>query len=171
MSLGRLYEKFHLLSTLDNYFAVMRALILPRGLLRTSNTSFPTFSSVPWTCQRCLSSLRKPQSFPTIKTRSTPAPRRGGKIILSVVGGTAVGAAAFGVAPDVGHTVAAVERAGRVASALALCINECVCGCHCILGELGLIACRSYRITLKILEHNPENETLLSKCHKRCAER
>lgn len=39
------------------------------------------------------------------------------------------------------------------------------------LGELELIAKGSYRVTLNILEKNPENETLLSKCHKRCAER
>lgn len=121
----RLYESFRFLPTLDNCFAVMRALIPPRGLLRGSTTTFPAFSSAPWTCRRCLSSLRKPPPFHTTKTRTTSPPQRGGKIILGVVGGTAVGAAVFGVVPDVGHTVAAVERAGRVASALALCINEC----------------------------------------------
>lgn len=44
---------------------------------------------------------------------------------MGVMGGTAVGAATlFGVVPDMGHGVLGMERAARVASALALCINE-----------------------------------------------
>lgn len=121
--IGRLYESFRFLSTLDIFFPVMRVLIPPRGLFRGSTTTSLSASSVPWACRRY---LQTPPLAPTIKTRATTRQRRGGKIFLGVIGGTAVGAAVFGVVPDVGHTVAAVERAGRVASALALCINECV---------------------------------------------
>ncbi|KAH8155834.1 uncharacterized protein LAJ45_00846 [Morchella importuna] len=131
----------------------MRALIPSRGLLpRNQNTIFPAFNSASWTCRRCLSSLRKPSTFQPIKTGTKTTPHRSGKIVLGVLGGTVVGAAVFGIVTDVGHTVAAVERAGRVASALALCIND-------------------YRVTLRILDSDPDNETVLSKCHKRCAER
>lgn len=44
-------------------------------------------------------------------------------MLMGAAAGTALGAVTFGV-PDLGHSVAAVERAARVASTLALCINE-----------------------------------------------
>ncbi|CUS09383.1 unnamed protein product [Tuber aestivum] len=114
----------------------MRVLGFSRILLR---------NNVPWICRRCLS---------TSKAYSR-RPGRGGKMLMGAAAGTALGAVAFG-SPDVGHSVAAVERATRVASALALCINEWV----------------DYRVTLRSLELDPgDSDGLLAKCHKRCAER
>ncbi|RPB05085.1 ABC1-domain-containing protein [Choiromyces venosus 120613-1] len=111
----------------------MRALSFPRVLFR---------NNVPWTCRRCLSTLK-------VYSRR---PGRGGKILMGAAAGTALGAVTFG-APDVGHSVAAIERASRVASTLALCIND-------------------YRVTLKYLELDPDDgDGRLAKCHKRCAER
>ncbi|PWW78984.1 ABC1-domain-containing protein [Tuber magnatum] len=111
----------------------MRALSLPRILLR---------NNVRWICRRCLSASK-------VYSRR---PGRGGNMLMGAATGTALGAVAFG-APDVGHSVAAVERATRVASTLALCIND-------------------YRVTLRSLELDPDNgDGLLAKCHKRCAER
>ncbi|KAG0136604.1 ABC1 family-domain-containing protein [Tuber indicum] len=110
----------------------MRALSFP-GVLR---------NNVLWTCRRCL-------SIPKVYSRRSG---RGGKMLMGAAAGTALGAVTFGT-PDVGHSVAAVERATRVASTLALCIND-------------------YRVTLRSLELDPsDGDGLLAKCHKRCAER
>ncbi|KAG0639576.1 ABC1 family-domain-containing protein [Tuber brumale] len=110
----------------------MRALSFPGILLR---------NNVLWTCRRL--------STPKVYSRR---PGRGGKMLMGAAAGTALSAVTFGTL-DVGHSVAAVERATRVASALALCIND-------------------YRVTLRSLELDPDDsDGLLAKCHKRCAER
>ncbi|KAL7268152.1 hypothetical protein RUND412_009235 [Rhizina undulata] len=132
----------------------MRLVGLPRVLRHPGTTTSPNSTASLWNFRQCLHSQRKHRFFSTAR----PIPQysskgKRGRIALGIVGGTIVGAAALGVVPDVGHTVAAVERAARVASALALCIND-------------------YRVTLNLLESDPEDKAgLLAKCHKRCAER
>ncbi|TLS24485.1 hypothetical protein PpBr36_08182 [Pyricularia pennisetigena] len=81
-------------------------------------------------------------------------PRGSGALLLATTGGAAsVGILAF--TDDIKAGYETVERCGRVAAALALCIND-------------------YRSTLKKrdeLQDADEQEKLLSECHKRCAVR
>ncbi|ROW10079.1 hypothetical protein VPNG_06485 [Cytospora leucostoma] len=73
---------------------------------------------------------------------------------LYASGGVA-GAALFSAADDIKGAYEGAERAGRVASALAICIND-------------------YRTTLNQRDKTDEDEerrTILSSCHQRCADR
>jgi len=80
----------------------------------------------PWTCRQCLRKQRQlagPQRF---LTQSVRIPRRTGRkraVLLAAAGGT-LGAGAFAFTDDVKHGYAAVERTSRVASTLAVCMNE-----------------------------------------------
>jgi aarF domain-containing kinase len=90
----------------------------------------------PWTCRRCLTQLQGTgtraghiRGF----TESTNAygagtgylkrPRRKGRVVLAAAGG-ALGVTAVAFTDDMKHVYGAIERSGRVASTLAVCINE-----------------------------------------------
>ncbi|KUI74223.1 hypothetical protein VM1G_09771 [Cytospora mali] len=119
-----------------------------------------------WTCTSCRSQLYKTaptrpgtyRQFSSGKSshslRSTRPPPRPRKLILYASGGVA-GASLLAVADDIKGTYEGAERAGRVASALFICIND-------------------YRTTLnqrdKVLDEEEKNN-LLKGCHTRCAER
>ncbi|KAL2135389.1 hypothetical protein VTI74DRAFT_8801 [Chaetomium olivicolor] len=134
----------------------------------------PTFSSLlgkrlpgaGWTCARCRNQLSRPNLPPTPLTRrygstARPSfaapkakPRRRAAVLLASAGGGAA-TILLSVGDDVKNGYEAIERTGRVAAALVLCIND-------------------YRTTLnqrEKLEDAEEKEHVLKACHKRCAER
>ncbi len=104
----------------------------------------PTFSSLVakglspgWTCARCRNQLPRPnlnlsraplprqygsKSGPSF-TALKPKPRRRTAVLLATTGGGAA-AMLLAVGDDVKNGYGAVERTGRVASTLALCVNE-----------------------------------------------
>ncbi|KAK3956982.1 ABC1 family-domain-containing protein [Pseudoneurospora amorphoporcata] len=77
-------------------------------------------------------------------------------MLLAAGGGAAATAGLLAFGDDVKYTYEAVERTGRVATALAACVND-------------------YRKTLNLrekIEHDPEEkQRLLKECHQRCADR
>ncbi|KAK2003305.1 ABC1 family protein [Colletotrichum falcatum] len=81
--------------------------------------------------------------------------RKGGRVWLLASGGGAAAAGAIAFTDDIKHGYETAERAGRVAAALAVCIND-------------------YRTTLN-QKDNIEDPDLQSKilkdCHQRCADR
>ncbi|CCF35600.1 ABC1 family protein [Colletotrichum higginsianum] len=81
--------------------------------------------------------------------------RKGGRVLLLASGGGAAAASALAFTDDIKHGYEAAERAGRVAAALAVCIND-------------------YRTTLNQKEkiEDPELQSrILKDCHQRCADR
>ncbi|EED23674.1 ubiquinone biosynthesis protein, putative [Talaromyces stipitatus ATCC 10500] len=138
----------------------------PTSLPRTRNTAWSPF------CSRCWTNERAYQTSIQRSFRSTPSQRldaaqlkngsssNGSKrssrrrtaIRFAAAGGT-VGVAVIGFWDDIKHGYAAAERSARVATTLAICIND-------------------YRTTLNQTSGTPkEQEELLKACHKRCAER
>uniref|UniRef100_L2FSQ2 Ubiquinone biosynthesis n=1 Tax=Colletotrichum fructicola (strain Nara gc5) TaxID=1213859 RepID=L2FSQ2_COLFN len=126
----------------------------------------------PWTCSSCRagsSAQPSKQSFARGNTRgfsSTSsrasagrAPPKGGqrgsRVLLLASGGGAAGASVLAFGDDIKYGYEGAERAGRVASALAVCIND-------------------YRTTLNQQEkiEDPELQSkILKDCHQRCADR
>ncbi|KAK1584865.1 ABC1 family protein [Colletotrichum navitas] len=81
--------------------------------------------------------------------------RKGGRVWLLASGGGAAAAGALAFTDDIRHGYEAAERAGRVAAALAVCIND-------------------YRTTLNQKEsiEDPDLQSkILKDCHQRCADR
>lgn len=85
-----------------------------------------------WTCRRCtlqaqgqLKIARQIKGYAT-KAHKAPKPKKRTGVILAAAGG-ALGVTAVTFTDDIKHTYKAVERSGRVASTLAVCINEYVC--------------------------------------------
>ncbi|TDZ26133.1 ABC1 family protein MCP2 [Colletotrichum sidae] len=81
--------------------------------------------------------------------------RKGSRVLLLASGGGAAAAGVLAFTDDLKYGYDAAERAGRVAAALAVCIND-------------------YRTTLNEKEkiENPERQSkILSDCHQRCADR
>nr|CAD11388.1 conserved hypothetical protein [Neurospora crassa] len=79
----------------------------------------------------------------------------GRRTVLLAAGGGAAAAGLLAVGDDVKYTYEAVERTGRVASTLAICVND-------------------YRVTLNArekIEDPEEKQRLLRECHQRCADR
>ncbi|KAK3307966.1 ABC1 family-domain-containing protein [Chaetomium strumarium] len=133
----------------------------------------PTFSSLVakrlapgWTCARCRSQLPKPSLVRTPLSRQygsraapafavpKPQSRRRVAVLLATAGGGAA-AMLLSVGDDVKNSYEAMERTGRVAATLVLCIND-------------------YRTTLnqrEKLEDEKERDHVLKACHKRCAVR
>ncbi|GAB1315116.1 hypothetical protein MFIFM68171_05326 [Madurella fahalii] len=133
----------------------------------------PTFTSLVarplnrgWTCARCRSQLSRPNlSRPPISRQYAGAagpssaapktkPRRRTAVFLATTGGAAT-ALFLSAGDDIKNGYQAIERTGRVASALVLCIND-------------------YRTILKqreSIEDAEEKELVLKACHKRCAVR
>ncbi|KAK3685892.1 ABC1 family-domain-containing protein [Podospora appendiculata] len=121
-----------------------------------------------WTCAKCRTQLRvrfpgpalirNPLSrqYGTSKTPfSTPKSRSGRRAVIFAATGGAATLGLLAVGDEVKQGYEAVERTGRVASALAVSIND-------------------YRTTLNQRETIDDAETssqLLKACHKRCAER
>ena len=76
-------------------------------------------------------------------------------MLLAAGGGAAATAGLMAFGDDVKYTYEAVERTGRVATALAVCVND-------------------YRKTLNArekIEDPEEKQRLLRECHQRCADR
>ncbi|KAK3296804.1 ABC1 family-domain-containing protein [Chaetomium fimeti] len=136
----------------------------------------PPFSSLfakrlgaGWTCARCRSQVPRPTTGnfprapiprrygtagPSFGTSPKPKSRRRTAVLLATAGGGAA-AMMLSVGDDVKNTYEAMERSGRVASTLVLCIND-------------------YRTTLNQrdkLDDVEEREHVLKACHKRCADR
>ncbi|KAK3903826.1 ABC1 family-domain-containing protein [Staphylotrichum tortipilum] len=132
----------------------------------------PTFSSLlskrlgaGWTCTQCRNLAPKPnllrtppkqcRQYGSARPSSTPPkgkPRRRTAMVLASAGGGAA-AMLLAVGDDVKSSYEAMERSGRVASALILCIND-------------------YRTTLNQrdkVDDEDEREHALKACHKRCA--
>ncbi|KAK2038301.1 ABC1 family protein [Colletotrichum somersetense] len=134
----------------------------------------------PWTCSECRAGPVAQQSsrpsahqqrlgskaargFSSTSTKASVARaapkngggRKGGRVWLLASGGGAAAASALAFTDDIKHGYEAAGRAGRVAAALAVCIND-------------------YRTTLNQKE-NIEDPDLQSKilkdCHQRCADR
>jgi aarF domain-containing kinase len=100
----------------------------------TFSSLFPKRLGAGWTCARCRSQAPRPNyprpallrqygttgpSFTTPK----PKPRRRAAVLLATAGGGAA-AMLLSVGDDVKNSYEAIERTGRVASTLVLCINE-----------------------------------------------
>ncbi|KXX75883.1 ABC1 family protein MCP2 [Madurella mycetomatis] len=117
-----------------------------------------------WTCARCRSQLARPNlSRPPVSRPYTGVagsssaaprakPRRRTAVLLATTGGAAT-AVFLSFGDDVKNGYQAIERTGRVASALVICIND-------------------YRTTLnqrESIQDAEEKELVLKACHKRCA--
>jgi aarF domain-containing kinase len=82
-----------------------------------------------WTCRSCtLQAQRGLRRIGQIKGYSTkanriPRPKNKTRVLLAATGG-ALGVTALAFTDDVKHAYEAIERSGRVASTLAVCINE-----------------------------------------------
>ncbi|KAK4191484.1 ABC1 family-domain-containing protein [Podospora australis] len=141
-----------------------------------------TLSSGSWTCARCRSAQTILRGSANTTTRSPLITRRyasnttdgssswgksgGGqgskqrprnrRVLLATTGGAAgITAGLLSVGDDVKNGYGAAERTGRVAAALALCVND-------------------YRTTLNKrdkLGDPEEKEAILKACHQRCADR
>ncbi|TLD05803.1 uncharacterized protein PgNI_08289 [Pyricularia grisea] len=122
---------------------------------RTVASSVRGITSSKYSRHASTTSQSRPQSeYHQQQQGGSRRPRGSGALLLATTGGAAsVGILAF--TDDIKAGYETVERCGRVAAALALCIND-------------------YRSTLKKrdgLEDANEQEKLLSECHKRCAVR
>ncbi|ETN42511.1 uncharacterized protein HMPREF1541_01668 [Cyphellophora europaea CBS 101466] len=111
--------------------------------------------SPAWTCPECCqSNLRA--SKQQFSSRARPVkvlrPKRGKVLYAAAGSGTLLGGGLF-FQDEINHAWKATERSSRVASALAVNIND-------------------YRVTLKEQHDDPEVEaSMLKACHKRCAQR
>ncbi|MCJ1473054.1 hypothetical protein MMC13_001703 [Lambiella insularis] len=113
-------------------------------------------SSTPWICRSC---VHKQKS--NVAQQAKHASRAGRPFVkrdkrkratLVAASGTAGGAVAL-ISDDVKYGYGAVERSGRVLTALAICVND-------------------YRVTLKTeADTDEEHAALLKACHKRSADR
>ncbi|KAI2624062.1 ABC1 family-domain-containing protein [Xylaria nigripes] len=123
-------------------------------------------SRIPWTCTDCRMQLLRHTKFRQAfsrrynSTASSGSSKRGprSKSRATVLTATATGATAAGVlafTDDIKYGYDVTERTGRVATALALCIND-------------------YRTSLNQRDETAdpdEQDTILKQCHKRCAVR
>ncbi|CAJ2502239.1 Uu.00g096330.m01.CDS01 [Anthostomella pinea] len=124
-------------------------------------------SNAPWTCTSCRTQVlarskpthqslsRKYATGPSAYSRRISKPPRAKTAILTATATGAAGAGVLAFTDDIKYGYEATERAGRVATTLAICIND-------------------YRTSLNRrdkAEDPAEQDTLLKQCHKRCAER
>jgi hypothetical protein len=90
--------------------------------------AFTRTTLAPWTCTRCTPQSQTTQSIRgyatggryTAKARGKP---KRGRVVLAAATGT-LGLTALVFQDEAKHAYRAVERTGRVAGTLALCINE-----------------------------------------------
>ncbi|KAK7755974.1 hypothetical protein SLS62_001916 [Diatrype stigma] len=143
--------------------------------MRTSSPNFirRLASNGRWTCSNCRNHIPTAASRsksaaatqqPTARhyttgssrhSRRIPKPPRTRNGILTAAATGAAGAGALAFTDDIKYGYEAVERTGRVAGALGICIND-------------------YRTSLNQRDNTEdaaERETILKSCHKRCAER
>ncbi|KAL6921736.1 hypothetical protein FSHL1_005704 [Fusarium sambucinum] len=120
----------------------------------------------PWTCSTCRGQLLrgKPLRYITSRNFASGKGSRGNNgqksgprrpLLYASAGVGTIGATAFALGDDIKNSYEAAERTGRVAAALAVCIND-------------------YRTTLnarETTEDHDEQESMLKACHQRCAER
>ncbi|MCJ1388222.1 hypothetical protein MMC18_001067 [Xylographa bjoerkii] len=108
-----------------------------------------------WTCRACLhkqkSSLAKRANYASEARRFAGNAGKRKTTALVAASGTAGGAVAF-FTDDVKYGYGAVERSGRVLTALGISVND-------------------YRLALKEAGTKDEQAATLKACHKRCAER
>jgi aarF domain-containing kinase len=120
----------------------------------------------PWTCSTCRGQLLRGKPLRYITSRNF-ASRKGSRgdngqksgprrpLLYASAGAGTIGATALALGDDIKNSYEAAERTGRVAAALAVCIND-------------------YRTTLnarETTEDHDEQENMLKACHQRCAER
>ncbi|KAI1459206.1 ABC1-domain-containing protein [Annulohypoxylon moriforme] len=120
-----------------------------------------------WTCVNCRTQLlvasSKTAQRPLARQYATGSsgyskrqkPRKKRLGVLTAAASAATGAGVLAFTDDIKYGYDATERTGRVAAALAICIND-------------------YRTTLNKrdeTEDSKEQDTILKSCHKRCAER
>ncbi|KAH6655662.1 ABC1 family protein [Truncatella angustata] len=129
---------------------------------------FATQNAGRWTCSSCRSHIvtrasknpPKPlhRQFGTSsgrQSRQTPSTPKSRRIVLTAAATAGTGAGILAFTDDIKFGYEATERAGRVASALYINISE-------------------YRTTLKKrekIQDAEESDSILRKCHKRCAVR
>ncbi|KAI1778698.1 ABC1-domain-containing protein [Hypoxylon cercidicola] len=120
-----------------------------------------------WTCSNCRTQLlvvhvktgqrslaRKYATGSSHYSKHPPKPPKRGTV-LTAAATAATGAGVLAFTDDIKYGYDATERAGRVAAALAICIND-------------------YRTSLNkrdTTEDPEEQDVILKTCHKRCAER
>ncbi|KAI0393266.1 ABC1 family-domain-containing protein [Xylariaceae sp. FL0594] len=123
-------------------------------------------SNAPWTCASCRSQLSRHAKFNRFPSRHYATGRTGSSAkggaktrtraaILTATATGATGAGVLAFTDDIKYGYEVTERTGRVAAALALCIND-------------------YRTSLNQREKTDDPEAqdiILKQCHKRCAER
>ncbi|RDL38064.1 Protein kinase-like (PK-like) [Venustampulla echinocandica] len=127
-----------------------------------ASSAFARSLSTPWTCSRCSLQIRggvKQSRGYSTKTGYTypdsARPKRKRRVIAITATVGVLGATALAFGDEVKHAYKAAERTGRVASTLAVCIND-------------------YRVTLsqnEKTEDETERDTTLKACHQRCADR
>ncbi|KAI1446296.1 ABC1-domain-containing protein [Annulohypoxylon stygium] len=119
-----------------------------------------------WTCVNCRTQLitnAKTTQHPLARQYATGSsgyskrqrPRRKRLTVLTAAATAATGAGVLAFTDDIKYGYDATERTGRVAAALAICIND-------------------YRTTLNKRDESEdpkEQDAILRSCHKRCAER
>ncbi|KAK0720720.1 ABC1 family-domain-containing protein [Lasiosphaeris hirsuta] len=120
--------------------------------------------NIGWTCAKCRSQVPKPilGRAPISRQYSTPPPKfrtsiprsRRRVVILATAGGAAT-AGLLAVGDDIKAFSETVQRSGRVATTLFICVND-------------------YRTTLnqrETTEDADESDKILKACHQRCADR
>ncbi|KAI0206887.1 ABC1-domain-containing protein [Astrocystis sublimbata] len=122
--------------------------------------------NTPWTCTSCRAQLLRHSKFqrpssqrystgPHGSSRRNPRTRAKVTVLAASAATGATGAGLLAFTDDIKYGYDVTERTGRVATTLALCIND-------------------YRTSLNSREKTEdldEQETILKQCHKRCAER
>ncbi|KAJ2980833.1 hypothetical protein NUW58_g6842 [Xylaria curta] len=122
-------------------------------------------SNTPWTCTNCRTQLlrhtksQQPSSqryskSPSGSPRRSPRTRARAAVLTATAAGAA-GAVVLAFTDDIKYGYDVTERTGRVATALALCIND-------------------YRTSLNRRDKTDdptEQDNILKQCHKRCAVR
>ncbi|KAI1085124.1 ABC1-domain-containing protein [Whalleya microplaca] len=124
-------------------------------------------STRSWTCTNCRSQLlarAKPTQRPLTRhyatgssgnSRRIPKPPKSKVVVLTAAATGATGAGLLAFTDELKYGYGTTERTGRVASALAVCIND-------------------YRTTLNERDNTEDRESqdiILRACHRRCAER
>lgn len=104
----------------------------------------PPRSRVRWTCVKCRTGQQSAQSLPRpaqwtrpygarsgdgsgfagARGNYAPPPRRRRGLMLAATTGSAAAVGALAFTDDIKYGYEAAERAGRVAAALAICVNE-----------------------------------------------